>query len=83
MSLGSPVAIEIIGKDEFWARAFHVEWQDQFPSRVLSPGPAGVFWAQADWMPDLQSVAAQCYCTILLAPEYPQRREWFKSLLPR
>jgi hypothetical protein len=81
MAQSARIPIEITGRDEFWARAFHVEWEDQFPERKLRRGASGSFLAEPDWVPDLERVAAQCYCTIMLAPANPRRRRWFKSLL--
>lgn len=77
------IRIEIKGKDEFWGRAFHVEWKDQFPDRALIVTDAGQFTAQREWTDDLERVAAQTFCRIVHAPENPQRRRWMNSLIPR
>lgn len=75
--------IEIKGKDEFWRRAFHVEWEHQFPDRVLTLSDAGQFIAESEWIRDLERVAAQTFCRIVRAPENPHRRRWMNSLIPR
>jgi hypothetical protein len=77
------IRIEIKGKDEFWERAFHVEWEHQFPGRTLKPGDAGQFLANCEWFADMERVAAQTFCRVLRAPENPQRRRWMNSLIPR
>jgi hypothetical protein len=77
------IRIEIKGKDEFWERAFHVEWEDQFPDRTLKRKDAGQFIAQSEWLDDLERVGAQTLCRIVRAPENPQRRRWMNSLIPR
>ena len=77
------VRIEIRGKDEFWARAFHVEWEDQFPRRKLAPQESGHFLADSDWIEDLERVGRQCFCRIFRAPDNPERRRWFGLLVPR
>ena len=75
--------VEISGKDDFWERAFHVEWEYQFPIRKLVSDGAGCFLARSEWLDDLERVGEQTFCTILLAPENPRRREWMGSLMPR
>ena len=75
------IRIEITGKDAFWERAFHVEWEDQFPERKLSADAAGRFQARSEWLDDLASVAKQVFCRVVLAPENPGRREWMSSIL--
>ncbi len=77
------IRIEIKGKDEFWGRAFHVEWEHQFPGRALTVNDAGQALAQSEWFDDLERVAAQTFCRIVRAPENPQRRRWMNSLIPR
>gem|GEM_PF-733343 len=77
------IRIEIKGKDEFWGRAFHVEWEHQFPDRALMASDAGQFIAQSEWLDDLERVAAQTFCGIVRAPENPNRRRWMSSLIPR
>ncbi|HEY3139281.1 MAG TPA: hypothetical protein VGL29_24890 [Blastocatellia bacterium] len=77
------VRIEIKGKDEFWGRAFHVEWEDQFPDRKLISDSSGNFVAVSEWLEDLERVAAQTFCRIVPSPENPRRREWISSLIPR
>lgn len=77
------VRIEIKGKDEFWVRAFHVEWNHQFPDRQLAPDIESYFLAAAEWLADLERVAAETFCTITRAPDSPQRRRWLSSIIPR
>ena len=81
--MAQQVKIEIKGKDGFWERAFHVEWEDQFPNRRLTSDGAGRFLAPGDWLNDLESVGTRTFCKILRAPENPRRREWISSLIPR
>jgi hypothetical protein len=76
------VRIEIIGRDDFWGRAFHVEWEDQFPERLLRKTSGGFFLVDETWLPDLEQVAAQVFCKIVRAPENPKRRAWINSLIP-
>ena len=80
--MGRHVKIEIHGKDEFWGRAFHVEWEHQFPARKLVAGPSSHFLVDDEWYGDLERVAAQCYCRIVRAPDDPRRRRWIRSLIP-
>ena len=75
------IGIEIKGKDEFWGRAFHVEWQDQFPDRNLIGDGEGCYLAEPDWLDDLDRVGAQVFCRVVRAPESPERRRWFTSVL--
>jgi hypothetical protein len=75
--------IEIKGKDEFWGRAFRVEWEHQFPDRKLTPDVSGRYLARREWLEDLEGVARQTFCQVLCAPENPRRREWISSLIPR
>jgi hypothetical protein len=75
------IKIEIKGKDDFWGRAFHVEWEDQFPDRKLvSDGPSR-FLARNEWLDDLERIANQTFCRVVPAPENPRRREWMSSIL--
>ncbi|MEW6126308.1 MAG: hypothetical protein AB1757_04525 [Acidobacteriota bacterium] len=76
------IKIAIQGRDDFWARAFHVEWEDQFPERKLLKASDGHFIAQEDWLADLEQVAGQTFCKIIRAPENPRRRAWINSLIP-
>ena len=75
--------IEIKGKDSFWSRAFHVEWQDQFADRKLVEDGAGYYLADETWFADLQAVGQQTFCTVRRAPDNPQRRDWLGSILSR
>lgn len=77
------VRIEIKGRDEFWQRAFHVEWEDQYPDRKLTRIDDALLVAEPEWLDDLNRVAAQCFCSVELAPENPRRRRWIRSLIPR
>ena len=77
------IKIEIAGKDDFWGRAFHVEWEHQFPERNLIPDGAGHYRAEPEWLDDLERVAAQTFCRVRRAPDNPQRREWLGSIFPR
>src|SRR6185369_15308988 len=75
------IKVEIIGKDSFWERAFHVEWESQFSNRKLATDGEKRFLADADWLTDLERVAGETFCTIRLAPQNPRRREWIGSLI--
>jgi hypothetical protein len=72
--------IEIIGRDDFWSRAFHVEWSDQFPDRELIPDEQGHFVVEANWIEDLERVGEQTFCNVIRAPENPHRRRWLNSI---
>jgi hypothetical protein len=76
------IKIEIRARDSFWRHAFDVEWEAQFPDRKLIGAGENYYLADSDWLDDLQRVAAQVFCKIVRAPENPQRRRWFSSLLP-
>ena len=82
-SVQQQIKVEIRGKDEFWGRAFHVEWEHQFPNRKLLSDGAGCFLTRTEWLDDLERVGSQTFCTILRTPENPRRREWMGSLIPR
>ena len=75
------IRIEITGKDEFWGRAFHVEWQYQFADRKLIEDGAGHYLAEIEWMDDIEQVAAETFCRVTRAPENPRRREWISSII--
>ena len=75
------ITIEIKSKDEFWGRAFHVEWQDQFPDRNLIDDGEGRFLAEPEWLDDLERVAPAVLCRVVRAPDNPERRRWFTSVL--
>lgn len=77
------IRVEITSKHGFWERAFHVEWEHQFPDRTLNPDGLGRFFAQSEWLDDLERVGGKTFCTVRQAPENPTRREWFGSLIPR
>ena len=75
--------VEIIGRSEFWRHAVMVEWESQFPQRKLIAEGDGFYLIEADWLEDLRRVAGQCFSSVLLAPEDPGRRQWFRQLFPR
>ncbi len=77
------IKIEISGKDDFWERAFHVEWEYQYPDRRVDSTGGRSFLARSEWLEDLERVGSQTFCTIVRAPENPRRREWLSSLIPR
>jgi hypothetical protein len=77
------VRIEIRSKDEFWGRAFHVEWNDQFPGRELISDGQGGFLSEPEWIDDLASVATLTFSRVVVAPESPERRRWFSVLSGR
>ncbi|MEK6408391.1 MAG: hypothetical protein AABN34_15800 [Acidobacteriota bacterium] len=81
--MAQQIKVEIKGKDEFWGRAFHVEWEYQFPDRKLTSDSAGNFLAQSEWLDDLEQVATQTFCKVVPAPENPLRRQWMNSLIAR
>jgi hypothetical protein len=81
MSTGRQIRIEIAGRDEFWGRAFHVEWQHQFADRKLVPDGAGYYLVEQDWVDDLERVACETFCRVLRAPENPRRRNWLSFIV--
>lgn len=81
--MGQQIRIEIRGRDEFWGRAFLVEWKHQFPERELVQSGRDSFLVDADWTSDLERVAAQTFCTFRRAPENLRRREWLSSIITR
>jgi hypothetical protein len=80
--MGQQIRIQIKGKDAFWGRAFHVEWEFQYPDRALVSDDLNCFLANADWLEDLERVGAETLCKIIQAPENPRRRQWMGSLMP-
>lgn len=72
--------VEIRGKDEFWGRAFFVEWRHRFPGRELAPDARGSVLVEPGWAEDLEAVAADTFCRVLAAPENPRRRRWLSAL---
>ena len=74
--------VEIKGRDEFWTRAFAVEWQDRFPARELRKDGAGFFLVEEAWLKDVEQVAGEVFCAVRRAPENPRRRAWLNTLLP-
>jgi hypothetical protein len=77
------IRIEIKGKDEFWGRAFHVEWQHQFADRHITRDGEGHLLIEPEWMDDLEQVAAQTFCRVLRAPDNPRRRQWMSFMAGR
>jgi hypothetical protein len=76
------IRIELQPKDEFWAKAFAVEWGDRFPKRELVPAGPRQFLADAAWVADIERVAGQCFCTAVVAPVNPDRRAWIRLFSP-
>jgi len=76
------VRIEIISRNDFWKNAFKVEWEYQFPDRVLVATEDGYFSAERAWLDDLERVARQCFSTVRLPPDSPDRRRLFRRLFP-
>ncbi|MBL8167323.1 MAG: hypothetical protein JNJ50_04170 [Acidobacteria bacterium] len=74
------LTVEIKGRNSFWLNAVQVEWEHQFPDRRLTPGPAGTYLIEEDWLADLQRVAGQCFSRVLIAPEDTGRRQLFRRL---
>ena len=79
----SQVRIEIKSKDAFWGRAFHVEWEDQFPDRKLIADGPGCYRVETEWLEDLELVAAQTFCHVTRAPDNPRRRAWMQLFIVR
>ncbi|HWP43719.1 MAG TPA: hypothetical protein VNO14_10820 [Blastocatellia bacterium] len=75
-----PIRVEIRGRDEFWGRAFHVEWEHQYPDRRFIAAGPGCFLVDPAWLGDVERVAAQCFCEVVRAPDNPRRRRWLKTL---
>ena len=78
-----PIRIEIKARSGLWGRAFHVEWEYQFPDRELVAAGPDCFLIDPGWLTDVERVAAQCFCEAMRAPENPQRRRWMTSLMRR
>ncbi len=77
------VQVEITGRDEFWQRAFHVEWEHQFPDRKLSQTGRNRFRAHRVWLDDLDRVGRETFCRIVPMPVSRERRRWIGALLAR
>ena len=71
--------IEIRGKDEFWSRAFRVEWGHQFPERTLKALDNETYIVDAEWMTDIERIASECFCRVMQAPDIPERRSWLRQ----
>jgi hypothetical protein len=80
---GGGERVEINGKDKFWSRAFHVEWEYQFPDRSLTPDGEGRFLIAPEWLEDLEAVASQTFCRVVRAPANPNRRQWISRLVSK
>ena len=78
----SQIRIEIVGRDEFWSDAVLVEWKHQHPERELITQADHSYLVQADWLSELNRIAADCYAKIVIAPLDPSRRSWFRQFLP-
>lgn len=76
------ITVEITSRNDFWENAFKVEWEYQFPDRALVQDDEGHFKVSADWVSDLERVAKQCFSTVQLPPESPDRRRLFRRLFP-
>ena len=76
------IIIEITSRSDFWKNAFKVEWEYQFPDRILIEDGDGRFKASPDWLGDLDRVAKQCFSIVRLPPESPDRRRLFRRLFP-
>jgi hypothetical protein len=77
------IRIEINGRDDFWRDAVIVEWEHQYPQRVLIKEANGAFLIENDWLDDLKRIAGDCFSTIVVAPMDPSRRSLFRQFLPR
>ena len=74
--------VEIIGRDNFWQKAVMVEWEHQFPDRKLNSETDGSYMIELEWLGDLEQVAKQCFSKVVLAPDDPSRRLWFRRFVP-
>ena len=75
------IRINVKGRDEFWGRAFAIEWQHRFPARELKADGDFLVVDEA-WLRDLEEVAAEVFCAVIVAPDNPRRRAWLNALLP-
>jgi len=78
----SQIRIEIVGRDEFWSNAVLVEWKHQYPERELITQADHSCVIPADWLGELNRIAADCYAKIVVAPLDPSRRSWIRQFLP-
>lgn len=76
------VRVRITGRDDFWSRAFAVEWQDRFPERALEKDATGFVLVDETWLRDLEEVSAEVFCKVVPAPDNPRRRIWMRAFLP-
>ena len=81
--MGRQIRVEIVGRNEFWQKAFFVEWKHQFPERDLTPEQHGLYEVDAEWLADLERVGGECFSRVVVAPDDPDRRRWFRRFLPR
>ncbi len=72
--------VELISRDRFWQRATMVEWQHQFPERVLAAEHENFYLIEEDWLGDFQRVAEKCFSKVVHAPADPGRRQLFRRL---
>ena len=75
--------VEIKARDKFWSRAFHIEWEHQFPDRDLVPDGEDRFLIASEWLLDMEAVASQTCCRIVRAPANPNRRQWISGLVSK
>ena len=77
------IRIEVEGRDKFWRNAFFVEWERRFPARDIKPAPHDLYVVDAEWLADLERVAGACFSRVIVAPDDPDRRQWFRRFLLR
>ncbi len=78
----SRIRIEIESRNEYWHKAVLVEWEHQFPERGLEKVGDRTYLIAESWLADLQQVAGQVFSKVLLAPDDPGRRRWFRHFMP-
>jgi hypothetical protein len=77
------IKVEISARNSFWLNAVRVEWEHQFPDRLVSIIDNNNWLIDQTWLGDLQRVAQQCFAQVLLAPADPGRRNLFRNFLSR
>jgi hypothetical protein len=81
--MNARIRIEINARDEFWAKAVIVEWEDQYPERRLNSEANGRYLLiDADWLIDLKRIAGDCFSEVVVAPADPSRRALLRRLVP-
>ncbi len=75
--------VEIKARNEYWRRAVMVEWEHHFPQRTLIAEDERYYLIEAEWLEDLRRVARECFSEVLVAPQDPGRRHWFRRLFQR